>query len=97
MSAANGRWYQRLSKLKTPRSSACFVVIDQWNTTTAMTPVITSRPHALWPGGGVAGGTAPEEALATAGGGESPAATGPAGQSAHATAARTLAATTAPA
>jgi dihydroorotate dehydrogenase (NAD+) catalytic subunit len=31
------------------------------------------------PGGGVAGGTAPEEALATAGGGGSPAATGPAG------------------
>ncbi|HEY7949866.1 MAG TPA: dihydroorotate dehydrogenase [Solirubrobacterales bacterium] len=31
------------------------------------------------PGGGVAGGTAPEDALATAGGGGSPAATGPAG------------------
>jgi dihydroorotate dehydrogenase (NAD+) catalytic subunit len=31
------------------------------------------------PGGGVAGGTAPEEASATAGGGGSPAATGPAG------------------
>jgi len=34
------------------------------------------------PAGGVAGGTAPEEALATAGGGGSPAATGPAGLSA---------------
>jgi dihydroorotate dehydrogenase (NAD+) catalytic subunit len=34
------------------------------------------------PGGGVAGGTAPEEALATAGGGGSPAATGPAGPTA---------------
>ncbi len=33
----------------------------------------------LLPGGGVAGGTTPEDALATAGGGGSPAATGPAG------------------
>ena len=32
------------------------------------------------PAGGVVGGTSPEEALATAGGGGSPAATGPAGQ-----------------
>jgi hypothetical protein len=38
----------------------------------------------LLPGGGVAGGTAPEDALATAGGGGSPAATGPAGPSAFA-------------
>jgi hypothetical protein len=37
-----------------------------------------SRPRPL-PGGGVAGGTAPEEALATGWGGGSPAATGPAG------------------
>jgi len=36
------------------------------------------------PGGGVAGGTTPEDALATGGGGGSPAATGPAGQSAPA-------------
>jgi predicted membrane channel-forming protein YqfA (hemolysin III family) len=38
----------------------------------------------LLPGGGVEGGTAPEEALATAGGGGSPAATGPAGPNAFA-------------
>jgi hypothetical protein len=41
------------------------------------------RPSSLGspplPGGGVAGGTTPEDALATAGGGGSPAATGPAG------------------
>ncbi len=37
---------------------------------------------ALLPGGGAVGGTAPEDALATAGGGGSPAATGPAGPTA---------------
>ena len=37
---------------------------------------------ALLPGGGVVGGTAPEDALATAGGGGSPATTGPAGPTA---------------
>jgi hypothetical protein len=35
--------------------------------------------HAMSPAGGAVGGTSPEEALATAGGGGSPAATGPAG------------------
>ena len=30
MSAANGMWYQSESKLKIPRSSACFVVSAQW-------------------------------------------------------------------
>jgi hypothetical protein len=40
------------------------------------------RRKAAPPAGGVAGGTAPEDALATRGGGGSPAVTGPAGQSA---------------
>jgi dihydroorotate dehydrogenase (NAD+) catalytic subunit len=40
---------------------------------------VTHGTAARSPGGGVAGGTTPEEALATAGGGGSPAATGPAG------------------
>jgi DNA repair photolyase len=43
----------------------------------------SQRAKADGPGGGVVGGTAPEDALATAGGGGSPAATGPAGPSAQ--------------
>jgi hypothetical protein len=52
--------------------AAAAILVEAWS---------RSRPRkgALLPGGGVAGGTAPEDALATGRGGGSPAATGPAG------------------
>jgi hypothetical protein len=42
-------------------------------------PLLHRRPSSQVPGGGTVGGTTPEDALATAGGGGSPAVTGPAG------------------
>src|SRR5881409_3395429 len=77
MSAANGMWYQRLSKLKIPLSSACFVVTAQLNTVIAITAAITHNAQTPSPVGDVVGGTAP---CAVAGGGGSPAAAGPAGR-----------------
>src|SRR5689334_2338794 len=83
MSVANGMWYQSESKLKMPRSSASLAVIPQWATTKPTTLIVMSHCQTPGPAGGAVGGTAPEEALATGRGGGSPAATGPAGSSAH--------------
>ena len=52
--------------------AAAAILVNAWS-------LRLPRKGALLPGGGVAGGTAPEEALATGRGGGSPAATGPAG------------------
>src|SRR4051812_46180424 len=97
MSAANGMWYQRLSKLKMPLSSACFVVTAQLKRVIAITTAITHNAQTLSPVGDVVGGTPPEEALATGRGGGSPAAAGPAGQSTTVPATKTAAPIRAPA
>src|SRR5690242_2888833 len=94
ISAANGMWYQRLSKLKIPRSRACLVVTAQLKTVAAITRAITRRDQALSPVGDVVGGTAP---CAVAGGGGSPAAAGPAGHNATVPATRRLPAIRVPA
>src|SRR5690349_5625416 len=97
MSTANGMWYQSESKLKIPLSRACFVVIAQCPTTTAMTATMITRCHPLsLAGGGGAGvprGAEDAERPSTVG---DAAPTGPAGQSALAPPTRTAANTTNP-
>ena len=58
ISVANGRWYQRESKLKTPRPSASFAVKPQWAKTTATTATAI-KDMSAWPAGpgGGAGGS----------------------------------------
>src|SRR5215211_6434262 len=94
ISTANGMWYQRLSKLKIPRSRACFVVTAQLNTVAAITSAATSSDQNDSPVGDVVGGTIP---CAVAGDGGSPAAAGPAGHNTTVPATKSEAAIRAPA